>query len=132
MVIRVCDVVYRSPRTNDQAASWRVAAVLKEVTDRYSSFESCGVAGAELRDFIAFDQGDFAVKNVDQLVFRAVPMLDGRTGTGLKHLDEGAELGQRTCFTNPEHAVRRWCAFSRAFFRNEAVRSDDWREWDQS
>ncbi len=69
IVIWIGDVVYGRARTNDQAAGWYTAAILKEMTKRYASFERCRVSGAKLCYHTTFNQGDFTFKNIDQLIF---------------------------------------------------------------
>jgi hypothetical protein len=76
------------------------------VSDRYPGTESCDVTGSHQYLARSFDHCDLTIKDIDHLVFSAMPMLDRGSAARLKDLNERSELRKLSGLTNPECLIR--------------------------
>src|SRR5579863_2363522 len=76
---------------------FKIERVLRALVDEMMpvaivGFEACGIARLEHRLAAILDQHDFALKDIDELVFLLMPVTQGRGGAGLECREIDAEL----------------------------------------
>jgi len=76
IVLWIGDGIDGRAGADDEAACWVGAAIGEAMANRFAGLKGCGIASAEQCFNIAFNQGNFAVEDVDQFIFGTMPVLD--------------------------------------------------------
>lgn len=124
IMIRIGNCINRCSGTNHQTSRCLGAPVLKEMPDRYPRTKSRSISRVH-QDFCrSLNKRDLSFKNIDHLIFCAVPMLQGRTSARLQNFNKRTKLGQPSCLTDPERLIGVAPTLHRTFFCNQAIRRE--------
>jgi hypothetical protein len=107
LVVRIGDPVEWGPGADDKASHNGISLIPQEMADWHACLEGRRIAWTYDRMRRTLNNCELALQDIDKLIFGAMPMLYGRTSTGLHLLQKSPEKREAAGLTNPKIAIWR-------------------------